>query len=221
MISPLQLLLVVKLKTERLVVSSQLLQIKVNRQGWNVSTELFSLAINGIITRRYGLGAIACRTEIPYLRELQTEYRHTPDLTGNGSYLQALKSIIKTKIIMSNEKFTKPPYEVQEIKTDTGLAKRIKTAYEDTYMNVIPANGGYSLIARFYSNGSIIDEKQQEANINLFLAAPELLKSLTEILDLAMDGYQLHIKNACHEEFLQEDRSLLKNAREAIRKATS
>jgi len=49
-----------------------------------------NIVVNGLITRRDGLGANFSRTEITYLRELQPEYRQSPDLTGNGSYNCAL-----------------------------------------------------------------------------------------------------------------------------------
>lgn len=51
--------------------------------------------------------------------------------------------------------------------------------------------------------------------------ADELLKALQELLPLADDGYQSNCRTASHEEFLQEDRTLLFNAREAIKKAMS
>jgi len=64
-------------------------------------------------------------------------------------------------------------------------------------------------------------DEESKANAKLICAAPDLLKALQELLPLAGDGYQSNCRTASHEEFLQEDRSLLKNAREAIRKATS
>ena len=47
----------------------------------------------------------------------------------------------------------------------------------------------------------------------------ELLKLLPELIEMAMDGYKLHCKNGSHEEFLKEDRTILYDARELIKKA--
>lgn len=38
------------------------------------------------------------------------------------------------------------------------------------------------------------------------------------LIELAMDGYKKHQENACHEEFLKEDRSVLANARDLVEK---
>lgn len=83
---------------------------------------------------------------------------------------------------------------------------------------VVAISNESKVIAQLNFGDKVTEE--QKANAKLISAAPELLKCLSDILDLAMDGYNLHVKNACHEEFLQEDRTLLKNAREAIKKAT-
>lgn len=78
-------------------------------------------------------------------------------------------------------KHTKIPCKIQDIKSENGLCKRIKIAYDDTYMNVIKDNGSQDLIARFYSSSGVSQE-EQEFNAKLFIAAPKMLETLELLL---------------------------------------
>ena len=62
-------------------------------------------------------------------------------------------------------------------------------------------------------------EVEATANAKLIAAAPDLLAAISELHDLAMDGYDSHVKSGTHSEFLKEDREVLKNALRAIKKA--
>jgi len=69
------------------------------------------------------------------------------------------------------------------------------------------------------TGGGIMPDEEILANSKLIAAAPNLLAALSELHDLAMDGYDSHVKSGTHEEFLKEDREVLKNALKAIKKA--
>lgn len=69
----------------------------------------------------------------------------------------------------------------------------------------------------------IVDLYKQVENIQSNIAKLEArnkeLESLVkDLLPVAKDGYKLHIKNACHQEFLEEDRELLSKAEQALNK---
>jgi len=72
---------------------------------------------------------------------------------------------------------TKTPCKIQDVKSENGLCKRIKIAYDSTYMNIIKDNGSQDLIARFYSSSSVSKE-EQESNAKLFIHGHEMIKSL-------------------------------------------
>jgi len=78
---------------------------------------------------------------------------------------------------------------------------------------------GVNVICRLHSGVKDYQPLEQEANAKLIAAAPDLLAALSELHDLAMDGYDSHIKAGTHSEFLKEDREVLKNALRAIKKA--
>lgn len=44
----------------------------------------------------------------------------------------------------------------------------------------------------------------------------ELEALVKELIPIAKDGYRLHIKNACHQDFLEEDEELLSKAEQAL-----
>lgn len=46
----------------------------------------------------------------------------------------------------------------------------------------------------------------------------ELEALVKELIPIAKDGYRLHIKNACHQDFLEEDEELLSKAEQALNK---
>lgn len=82
---------------------------------------------------------------------------------------------------MSKEKFTQVPLKIQNMETfNGGTSKRIKTAYNDTYMSVI-TDGPYHLIARFHS-GDFISEEEQAANVSLFLSARDMYRDLNSLI---------------------------------------
>ena len=49
----------------------------------------------------------------------------------------------------------------------------------------------------------------------------EMIKIIQELIELADDGYKLHSSNGCHEEFLKEDRTVLMNGRNLLKKLTT
>lgn len=41
-------------------------------------------------------------------------------------------------------------------------------------------------------------------------------KLLKDLIELAEDGYKLHLNNSCHSEFLREDRDIIHKAKECL-----
>ena len=61
-------------------------------------------------------------------------------------------------------------------------------------------------------------------NVEVLLPLPNhvaiSVERLEALISLAEDGYKLHVKNACHSEFLQEDREDISAAKQALKSIT-
>lgn len=57
----------------------------------------------------------------------------------------------------------------------------------------------------------------QEYVKNLEAEKKELRSIVKDLLHMAKDGYKLHCKNCCHQDFLEDDREILTKAEQAIK----
>jgi len=82
-------------------------------------------------------------------------------------------------------------------------------------------------ISKAYQNAKAKSDQLEKENVRLIDEANSLVIENMNLYDLvkqlipiAEDGYKLHAKNACHQEFLEEDRELLAKAKQALQSET-